>query len=123
MAPESTTQSLVERVQGFVSEHRRAILIGTAAAAIAVGGAVYYASTSSPRTLVVDGERRSREKKKGAKPSKKRKTTKDMDGPILEERSPKATSAVDEGQGSTCARTARTLIFGAVCSRRGQVIS
>jgi len=103
---ESTAQGFVERVQGFVSENRRAILIGTAAAAIAVGGAVYYASTSH-RTADSDVERRSRDKRKG----KKRKTTKDKDGPILEERSPQTVVVDDAGEVSTCAYTTETHHF------------
>jgi len=42
------TGGIVERVQDFVSENKRAIVIGTAALALAAGGAAaYYASTSS----------------------------------------------------------------------------
>ncbi|KII84825.1 hypothetical protein PLICRDRAFT_94959 [Plicaturopsis crispa FD-325 SS-3] len=87
---DSSTQSLVDRVQSFISENRRAVLIGTAAAVVAVGGAAYYASTS--RGPDDDSERR---KKKGSS-SKKRKTVKDKDGPLLEERSPKVADEADE---------------------------
>lgn len=82
---------LAERVQGFVSENRKAILIGSAAAAIVIGGAVYYASTSSarPGTLGDVEKADKKERKKGSKTGKKKKTVKDPDGPILEERSPK----------------------------------
>jgi len=42
------TGGIVKRVQDFVSENKRAIIIGTAALALAAGGAAaYYASTSS----------------------------------------------------------------------------
>lgn len=92
---DSSTQSLVDRVQSFISENRRAVLIGTAAAVVAVGGAAYYASTS--RGPDDDSERR---KKKGSS-SKKRKTVKDKDGPLLEERSPKV---ADEAGMSRSAR-------------------
>lgn len=87
----AASTTFVDRVQGFVSENKRAILIGTAAAAIAIGGAAYYASTS--RTTArgsgdpEKGEKKPKEsKKKSSKGSKKRKTVKDPDGPILEER-------------------------------------
>ncbi|KAH7923572.1 ADP ATP carrier receptor [Leucogyrophana mollusca] len=77
-----SSPSYIDRLQDFVSENRRAILIGAAAAAVAVGGVVYYASSS--RSGPGDAEQ-GRKKKH----SKKRKTTKDSDGPILEERKPK----------------------------------
>ncbi|KAF5370164.1 hypothetical protein D9758_001407 [Tetrapyrgos nigripes] len=86
-ASESTGASLVQRVQDFVSENKRAILVGTAAA-VAVGGVVYYASTSSrSRDDVERAEKR--ERKKQSKSSKKKKGVNDPDGPILEERKPK----------------------------------
>ncbi|KAF5391104.1 hypothetical protein D9757_003173 [Collybiopsis confluens] len=87
---ESSAATLVERVQNFVSENKQAILIGTAAAAIAVGGVAYYASSSSrPSTDLEKGEKK--EKKKENKSSKKKKkTVNDSDGPVLEERKPKA---------------------------------
>ncbi|CAK5263287.1 unnamed protein product [Mycena citricolor] len=85
MAQESTS-GFVERVQSFVAEHKTAILVGTGVA-VAVGGAVLYASSSSSDK---------KDRKKGSKPSKKRKSVKDADGPILEERTPKAEAAADE---------------------------
>ncbi|KAI8995265.1 hypothetical protein BD414DRAFT_506078 [Trametes punicea] len=97
MSSSTPSQGVVERVQNFVSEHKHAVLIGTAAALVAIGGVAYYASSSSgPRGDVEKGEGK-KEKKK----SKKRKTVKDEDGPILEERKAKA-SAVEE---------ARTVLF------------
>ena len=97
MAPtDSSAPSFIERVQDFVADNRRAILIGTA---IAVGGAaaVYYASTSQ-RSTDTDPERRPKDKKKGVKPSKKRKPAKDRDAaPILEEVPPKSPKPDDEG--------------------------
>jgi len=81
--------SLVQRCSDFVSEHKRAIIIGTAAVAIAAGGAAYYASTSR-RPGDSNGERKSRDNKKKTRRSpKKQKTVNDKDGPILEERAPK----------------------------------
>ncbi|KAL7278186.1 hypothetical protein ACG7TL_008160 [Trametes sanguinea] len=92
MSSSTSSQGVVDRVQNFVSEHKHAVLIGTAAALVAIGGVAYYASSSSsgPRGDVEKGEG-----KKDKKKSKKRKTVKDEDGPILEERKPKA-SAVEE---------------------------
>ena len=97
MAPtDSSAPSFIERVQDFVADNRRAILIGTA---ITVGGAaaaVYYASTSQRSTDAVDPERpRSKDKKKGAKPSKKRKPP-TKDAPILEEVPPKSPKPDDD---------------------------
>ncbi|KIM87836.1 hypothetical protein PILCRDRAFT_814554 [Piloderma croceum F 1598] len=89
MAPEEST-SLVQRCTDFVSEHKKAIIIGTAAVAIAAGGVAYYASSSrTPGAGDNNGERKSRDKKRSGKSSKKRKTVNDKDGPIIEERSPK----------------------------------
>ena len=84
--------SIIERVQDFVSEHKKAILLTTAAAAIAAGGVAYYASTSSrPRGSGGDVEKREKKKPgKGGKSGKKKKAEKD--GPILEERKPKIES-------------------------------
>ncbi|TBU23389.1 ADP/ATP carrier receptor [Dichomitus squalens] len=87
----TSSQGVVERVQNFVSEHKHAVLIATAAAVVAVGGVAYYASTSrGPGGDVEKGEG-----KKDKKKSKKRKTVKDEDGPLLEERKPKS-AAVEE---------------------------
>ncbi|KAK0452993.1 ADP/ATP carrier receptor [Desarmillaria tabescens] len=85
----ASNTGFVERVQDFVTENKKAILIGTAAAAIAVGGAVYYASTSKPSdgTDLEKGDKKDR--KKSSKGTKKKKSVKDKDGPILEERKPK----------------------------------
>ncbi|EIW52732.1 ADP/ATP carrier receptor, partial [Trametes versicolor FP-101664 SS1] len=91
MSSSTSAQGVVDRIQNFVSEHKHAVLISTAAALVAIGGAAYYASSSSgPRGDVEKGEG-----KKDRKKGKKRKTVKDDDGPILEERKPKA-SVVEE---------------------------
>ncbi|KAJ6632484.1 hypothetical protein B0H10DRAFT_2206835 [Mycena sp. CBHHK59/15] len=87
MATESTP-GIVDRVQNFVAEHKTAILIGTGVA-VAIGGAAYYASTSSSS----DAGRDRKDRKKGSNLSKKRKSVKDADGPILEERKPKGEPA------------------------------
>ncbi|KIY67018.1 mitochondrial outer membrane translocase receptor TOM70 [Cylindrobasidium torrendii FP15055 ss-10] len=82
--PSSTTQhGLVDRVQDFVAENKKAVLIGAAVATVAVGGAFYYASSSSAPG---SGERRSKKKSSKDKSEKsKKKTVKDADGPLLEE--------------------------------------
>ncbi|KAI0922458.1 hypothetical protein AcV7_005987 [Taiwanofungus camphoratus] len=91
MSSSTSSQGVVDRVQSFVSENKRAILIGTAAALVAIGGVAYYASTSRGPGGEGDAEKgeRKKDKKKTRKSSKKRKSVKDKDGPILEERSPK----------------------------------
>ncbi|KAI0942715.1 hypothetical protein AcW1_003272 [Taiwanofungus camphoratus] len=91
MSSSTSSQGVVDRVQSFVSENKRAILIGTAAALVAIGGVAYYASTSRGPGGEGDAEKgeRKKDKKKTSKSSKKRKSVKDKDGPILEERSPK----------------------------------
>ncbi|KAI0702378.1 ADP/ATP carrier receptor [Cerioporus squamosus] len=88
----SSSPGVVDRVQNFVSEHKHAVLLGTAAALVAIGGVAYYASSS--RAPGGDVERA--EGKKDKKKSKKRKTVKDEDGPLLEERKPKAAAVEEE---------------------------
>ena len=89
--------SVFERLQGFVAENKRAILIGTAAALLAVGGVAAYqyhlASSSagaggSRRRTRKDGDVEKGEGDGKKKKSKKKTTVKDKDGPILEERDP-----------------------------------
>lgn len=73
------SQSVLDRVQMFMSERKQAILVG-ASVAVVIGGVAYYASASSSKGLGSSpGKARSKEK------SKKRKGVKDADGPILEE--------------------------------------
>ncbi|KAF8221349.1 ADP/ATP carrier receptor [Tricholoma matsutake] len=97
MASSDSSASFIERAQGFVSENKRAILVGTAAAVIAVGGVAYYASTSSRTGGRGDLEKGTKkEKKKSRKNSKKKKGVKDPNGPILEEREPPSTKVEDE---------------------------
>jgi import receptor subunit TOM70 len=105
MAPtDSPAPSLIERVQAFVSDNRRAVLIGTAAAAIAVGGAaVYYASTSSQWSTTtttstdgVDSDRRSSKKKKKGSKARKEPKDKPEDSPLLEAVEPQGSPKPDE---------------------------
>lgn len=85
---ESSTSTVIERVQSFVSEHRRAILLGTAVV-VAAGGVAYYAASTSrrPDDDFEGGRTRTKDKKK-SKSGKKRKSLKDPDGPLLEEITP-----------------------------------
>ena len=57
---DSSAPGFVDRVQSFVTENKRVILIGTALA-VAAGGVALYASASSPPKV-------SRDKKKSGKP-------------------------------------------------------
>ena len=86
MSSTKTATTIFERAQGFVSEHKRAILIG-AAAAVAVGGVAYYASTSARPRGEPDVEKAGK-KKKPSKGGKKKKPASYPDGPILEEKVP-----------------------------------
>jgi mitochondrial import receptor subunit TOM70 len=91
---DSTTQSLIDRMQSFVSEHKRAVIIGTAAVAIAAGGAAYYASSSRSLPKADSKSDRKKDKKK----SKKRKTGSDSEAPILEEVPKPAVKSDDPGE-------------------------
>ena len=79
--------SLFDRMQDFVSEHKKTILIATAAAVVAAAGLAYlqYASASSNREQEV---REGKKKKKSEKGSKKKSNLSTNDGPILEEKKP-----------------------------------
>ncbi|KAF8639068.1 hypothetical protein AX16_010374 [Volvariella volvacea WC 439] len=90
-AEDSTTATVLDRVQNFVSENKRAVLIGAAAAVVAVGGVAYYASTSSQQKRK---SRRDEERKKKPGKGSSRKSTaggasdakkEEDDKPILEE--------------------------------------
>jgi mitochondrial import receptor subunit TOM70 len=98
MASSDSPAGLLERVHDFVSENKRAILIGTAAAAIAFGGVAYYASTSSRSGGRGDGDIEKGRKKKPNKSGKKKKSVKDPNGPILEERERPTAKVEDEGK-------------------------
>jgi import receptor subunit TOM70 len=120
------TGGIVERVQDFVSDNKRAIIIGTAALALAAGGAAaYYASTSSrPRGPgdVEKAERREKKKASHGKGShgKKKKGVKDQDGPILEERVPPP--KVEEVSGSFRYFVGSSVgVYAEICVDRGSV--
>ncbi|KAF8574467.1 TPR-like protein [Ramaria rubella] len=88
-AAEAGSSELFSKVQNFISENKKAIIIGAAATAIAIGGAAYYASSSrTGRDEDVDSEKGGKKKKKSK--GKKKKNLKEKDGPLLEERTPKA---------------------------------
>lgn len=101
---DNASPSLLERVQDFVTEHKKAIAIAAAAAVVAGAGVAYYnstvASSSSGSNDSDDSETGKSKKKKtgsrGAKKSSKDKKT-STDGPILEEKQPKVEEAL-----STC---------------------
>ena len=73
---DSSTQGFADRVQSFVTENKRVILVG-AALAVAAGGVALYASTSSSPNVSRD--------KKDRKKSGKPKSHDVESGPIIEE--------------------------------------
>ena len=93
----SSDDSIVDRISSFVSENKRGVAIGVAAAAVAVGGVAYYVASSRARSEVGDEETLRGGKKKDKKKKKHRKTVKDKDGPILEEKKPKVAEESDDG--------------------------
>ena len=73
---DSSAQGLVDRVQSFVTENKRAILVGTALVVAAGGVALYASASSSPKA-----SRDKKDKKKSGKPKPR-----DVEsGPIIEE--------------------------------------
>jgi mitochondrial import receptor subunit TOM70 len=93
----SSDDSLVDRVSSFVSENKRGIIFGVAAAAVAVGGVAYYVASSRGLSGAADEEGLMSGKKKDKKKKKHKKSVKDKDGPILEERKPQASKELDDG--------------------------
>jgi import receptor subunit TOM70 len=100
---------VVDRLQDFVTAHKRAVLLGAAAVVASAGVAYYVASSSRPgsgsgsRSLSGgDLEKSAADKKKSSK-GKKRKSTKDADGPLLEEISAPTSKAGSDDEGQyTC---------------------
>lgn len=73
---DSSAQGFVDRVQSFVTENKRAILIGTALV-VAAGGVVLYTSASSSPKVARDRK----DRKKSVKPR-----SRDVEsGPIIQE--------------------------------------
>jgi mitochondrial import receptor subunit TOM70 len=97
LLPMSSDDSFVDRVSSFVSENRRGIVIGVAAAAVAVGGVAYYVASSRGLGGPADEESLMSGKKKDKRKKKHKKSVKDKDGPILEERKPKVDEESDDG--------------------------
>lgn len=94
----SDDAGFIDRIQNFVSDNKRGVIIGAAAAAVAVGGVAYYVASSRGGADSGDEESlKSGEKKSKKKSKKSRKTVKDKDGPILEERKPKVVDVSEEG--------------------------
>ncbi|THH16088.1 hypothetical protein EW146_g4502 [Bondarzewia mesenterica] len=95
----SDDAALLDRIQSFVSENKRGLIISAAAVAVAVGGVAYYASSRGGGAgRAGDEESLKSEKKKDKKKSKKhKKSVKDKDGPILEERKPRVADVSDDG--------------------------
>ncbi|KAF8509489.1 ADP/ATP carrier receptor [Gautieria morchelliformis] len=97
----ASSSELFTRLQTFLAENKRAVLIGTAATVVAIGGVAYYASTSRIiRDDDIDSEKGEKRKDKKKSKGKKKKSVKDKDGPLLEERKPKA----GESKTSNCPR-------------------
>jgi import receptor subunit TOM70 len=86
-SPTDTSEGLLQRVESFVSDNRKAIIAG-AAFVFAAGGVGYYLYASRNATKPTHDLEKAPEGKKKKK-SKKKKVGAD-DGPILEERKPKS---------------------------------
>lgn len=79
---------LVDRLQDFVSKHKKVVLIASAAVVAAAGLAyLHYSSTGSIGKGLTGGEEK--KKKSGSKGTKRKKQDSNVDGPILEEKKPK----------------------------------
>ena len=96
--PMSSDDTILDRISSFISENKRGVVIGAAAAAVAVGGVAYYVASSRAGLGSGDEESLRGAKKKDKKKRKHKKSVKDKDGPILEEKKPKATEESDDGQ-------------------------
>lgn len=99
MAPTTATSSssasdgLIDKIQNFVAENKKVVLIGSVLAAGGVGYYVYSQSrapSGSDAKSLEAGEKK--KKKKGGETGSKKKSVNDADGPLLEERKPKATT-------------------------------
>ena len=93
----SSEDTLADRVSSFISENKRGVVIGVAAAAVAVGGVAYYVASSRANGGARDEESLRAGKRKDKKKKRPSKTVKDQDGPILEERKPKAAGVEEDG--------------------------
>lgn len=85
----TTSASVLERAQTFVSEHKRVLLVG-AAVVVAAGGIAYYAASSSTPPPSEDGDVESGRKKK-RRANRRKKAGNDGDrGPLIEEVHPQS---------------------------------
>lgn len=113
--PMSSDDTVLDRISSFISENKRGVVIGAAAAAVAVGGVAYYVASSRAGHGSGDEESLRGVKRKDKKKRKHKKTVKDKDGPVLEEKKPKATEESDDGQPyqfpHTPSTSARSLTF------------
>lgn len=96
MPSPSSSDGLVDRLQNFVSENKRAVLLGASVAAVGVGYYVYTSRSQGASGSSQSGTRRSlssddaaSKKKKSGKSGSKKANLNDPNGPILEERKPK----------------------------------
>jgi hypothetical protein len=96
----SSDDTAVERISSFISGNKRGVIIGAAAAALAVGGVAYYVASSRVGGGAGDEESLGGAKKKDKKRKKHKRSVKDKDGPILEEKKPKVAEESDDGQSS-----------------------
>jgi hypothetical protein len=85
-SPTDASEGLLQRIESFVSDNRKVILVGAAFVA-AAGGVGYYLYASRDATKPRHDLEKAREGKKKRK-NKKKKVGED-DGPVLEERSPR----------------------------------
>ncbi|KAI0048144.1 mitochondrial outer membrane translocase receptor TOM70 [Auriscalpium vulgare] len=92
----SSDDSFVDRVQHLVSDNKRSLLIGAAAVVVAAGGVAYYVASTRGAGGAGDEENVKGDKKKDKRKKKHKKTVKDKDGPIIEERKPKAPEVSSE---------------------------
>ena len=103
MAPvtsQPSSDGLIDRLQTFVTDNKRAVLIGAGVAAVGVGYYVYSSkaqgSSGSSRSIAggdattTDGDSSKKKKSSSKSGSSKKKSIKDPDGPLLEERKPKS---------------------------------
>lgn len=95
MSSSTSSEGVVDRVQAFVSENKRVVLVGAALTVAAIGGFAYYASTSRRPG---EGDTEKGERKKKSK-SKKPKSSKDGEEPLLEETASKAGETAEAGTG------------------------
>ncbi|KAG9042909.1 TOM (translocase of outer membrane) complex component [Tulasnella sp. UAMH 9824] len=90
-APSSSSASdgLIDKIQNFVAENKKAVIIGSVVAAGGVGYYMYSRSSASSASDSNSLDSGDKKKKKKSGESGKKKGVNDPDGPLLEERKPK----------------------------------